>query len=390
MIIERLKEDINSGKTVVGIGPMSKNIVNAAIEISDDYDIPVVLIASRRQIDSSNIQRGYVNNWSTDEFSNYVRKMQRKNNIILARDHGGPWQNNIETYKRLSIKDAMKSAKESYMSDMDSGFNIIHIDPSIDIFNQLSFNEVFERLSELYLFCSDYASKNKMTIEFEVGTEEQMINSSSFEEFQNMLNKIDYFCNKNKVKKPMFVVSQIGTKVMEMRNIGLLNQFNNAKLKSEIGEICSFARNNGVFVKVHNCDYLRKNIINEFPLLGINAVNIAPEFGVYESKKFLKLLEKYHLHSLSNEFLELSYNSRKWDKWVFIDSKISKKDKAIIAGHYVFSLNKFEKIKELAQKKIFDFEIDTYLKNELKNFILNYIINLGYKNLKEVQIASVD
>ena len=48
-----------------------------------------MLIASRRQIETKKLNHGYVNNWSTEKFSSYVQK--KNNNIILCRDHGGPY-----------------------------------------------------------------------------------------------------------------------------------------------------------------------------------------------------------------------------------------------------------------------------------------------------------
>ena len=48
--------------TLLGVGPMSKNCIDASIELSSDYDIPLFLIASRRQIDSEEFGGGYVNN----------------------------------------------------------------------------------------------------------------------------------------------------------------------------------------------------------------------------------------------------------------------------------------------------------------------------------------
>lgn len=59
--------------TLLGVGPMSVNCVDASIELSNDFDIPLMLIASRRQIDSEEFNGGYVNNWTTHEFANYVR-----------------------------------------------------------------------------------------------------------------------------------------------------------------------------------------------------------------------------------------------------------------------------------------------------------------------------
>ena len=48
---------------------MSLNCVDASIELADQYNVPIILIASRRQIDSESFGGGYVNNWSTEKFS---------------------------------------------------------------------------------------------------------------------------------------------------------------------------------------------------------------------------------------------------------------------------------------------------------------------------------
>ena len=366
----KLNQYINQGNTLLGIGVISKNCVDASIDIANEYDIPIMLIASRRQIDDKNIKRGYVNNWSTEEFSDYVRNRQKKDNIILARDHGGPWQNNIEIEKKLSIKDAMAFAKESYTKDIDAGFDILHIDPSIDIHNIISFDDVFDRLMSLYEFCFDYAIKKGKNIEFEIGTEEQTTDISSLQDFSYMIDKVCSFCNNYKI--PLFSVLQIGTKVIETQNIGVLNSPDCTKYFNNIKELTQYAKNMGINIKIHNTDYLNPEILRMFPSLNIAAANVAPEFGVYETKAFINLLENHKQYDICREFLELAYNSRKWGKWVINDYLINR-EKAILAGHYVFSSEKFLKLKENAQKQIKDYNIDVYLKNAVKDNILNYI-----------------
>ncbi len=69
---------INDKKTLLCVGPMSKNIVDASIELSDKKNIPIVLIASRRQVDTKDFGGGYVNGWDTGAFSKYVKKKQKK------------------------------------------------------------------------------------------------------------------------------------------------------------------------------------------------------------------------------------------------------------------------------------------------------------------------
>ena len=70
--------------TLLGVGPMSKNCVDSAIAISNAKNIPLFLIASRRQIDSKEFAGGYVNNWDTFDYANYVLEKDKKGNIILS------------------------------------------------------------------------------------------------------------------------------------------------------------------------------------------------------------------------------------------------------------------------------------------------------------------
>ena len=78
-------------------------------------------------------------------------------------------------------------------------------------------------------------------------------------------------------------------------------------------EICE---KNEIWMKTHNTDYISDEALQSHPKLGIHAVNIAPEFGVIETKSIIEILEKNNLLKLRDRFLELSYKSKKWDKWM--------------------------------------------------------------------------
>ena len=64
--------------TLLSVGPMSVNCVDSALELANKYNAPIILIASRRQIDSEQFNGGYVNNWTTSEFTKYVRSKDKK------------------------------------------------------------------------------------------------------------------------------------------------------------------------------------------------------------------------------------------------------------------------------------------------------------------------
>lgn len=379
---DKLKNFINKKRcTLLGVGPMSINCVDASIEIATEYDIPLFLIASRRQIDSSEFGGGYVNNWTTKEFAEYVINKDKKGNIIISRDHGGPWQNNKEINQNLSLKKAMDSAKASFLEDIKSGFEVLHIDPSIDIHSETTVDDVLERIYELYDFCYHQSKKLDKDILFEIGTEEQSGGTNSQEELDYILSSMQVYCKKNNLPFPTFVVIQTGTKVKEMKNVGSFDSPIRVaeQLPSEIQvpkmiEICN---KYGILMKEHNADYLSEESLYWHPRLGIHASNVAPEFGVTETKEFLKLLEENSLNLIAEEFLELAFCSKKWEKWLLKPTFTSDREKAIIAGHYIFSTEEFLELKEKANKELSkkNIEIDEVVKGAIKNAINRYLKN---------------
>ena len=374
---------INKKKsTLLGIGPMSLNCVDATIEISNKNNFPIFLIASRRQIESSRFGGGYVNNWSTQNFSKYVYKNDKKKNIILARDHGGPWQGNSQIEQKLNEKQTIKNALKSFYDDIDSNFKFIHIDTSFRIDGKsVSKKKSFELFKYFFEKCLSYANKKKKKIYFEIGTEEQSGSTQTFEEIEENLSKIVLFCKKKKFNQPIFTVIQCGTKVMEMRNVGSFEQ--PIRIKEEIPveiqlikaiEIC---KKYNFYLKEHNTDYLTNKSLSWHPKIGIHAANVAPEFGVAETKAFLNFLKINNQKKLVDEFLKISLESKKWKKWVIDEKQCSEYDKSIIAGHYLFSSEEVKNLKKkfLIDTKIKEHEMNLFLKSEIKKSIYRYIKN---------------
>ena len=376
MIQQRLKNyRKNRNCTLLGVGPMSKNCIDATIELANEYCTPLMLIASRRQIDSEQFGGGYVENWTTEQFADYVIYKDTQKNIILARDHGGPWQNELEISNKLNLNDAMQSAKESYRADIDAGFQMLHIDPSVDIHANPNIDQVLERVYELYEFCWTYSQQKKQDVIFEIGTEEQNGSNNTQEELEYTLECMRKFCKSNKLPYPSFIVIQAGTRVMEMRNIGSFDSpirvANELPPEIQIPKMISICNHYRIFMKEHNADYLSTDSLKWQPRLGIHAANIAPEFGVAESKAFIDLMENSNQNILLEEFLRISYDSKKWEKWMINATSASDKDRAIISGHYIFSTAECLELKNQARFHIKD--LDTQLKNKVKESIFRYM-----------------
>lgn len=382
MIHQRLQSFIEKRRcTLLGVGPMSVNCVDATIELANEHEVPILMIASRRQIDSAEFGGGYVNNWTTEDFARYVTDKDKKGKILLARDHGGPWQSIKEKEEKLGLRRAMDSAKSSYRADIAAGFQVLHIDPSVDIHGSPDVDEVLDRVFDLYEFCWSQAQQAGQEIIFEVGTEEQSGSTNSQEELDYTLNAIKKFCTQNKIPQPTFVVIQCGTRVMEMRNVGSFDSpirvANEIPAEIQLPKMIEICNRHGIFMKEHNTDYLSDEGLQWHPRLGIHAANVAPEFGVAETNALVNVLEANGLAKLAERFLKIAYDSNKWDKWMLDSTTATDRDRSLIAGHYVFSKPevselKIEAGKELERKGI---HLEEYLKQQVKHSILRYLRN---------------
>jgi len=234
------------------IGPMSKNIVDSAIELSNEENISLGFIPSRRQVEWDG---GYVNNWDTSSFINYVRS--KTTNIILERDHGGPDQGKESD-----------DGTASYREDSMRTLNIIHIDPWK---KYSSFDNGLLSTVESIRYCNGYNKKTR----FEIGTEEAIRHFSP--------NELDLLIKGVKdhlgelFNQVIYAVVQSGTGIVGTTNIG---QYSRDRL-IEMTDIC---KKHGLLSKEHNGDYLTTESIKDRFSCGLDAINIAPEFGVIETK----------------------------------------------------------------------------------------------------------
>lgn len=367
--------------TLLGVGPMSVNCVDATIELANEHEVPILLIASRRQIDSEEFGGGYVNNWTTDAFARYVIDRDVKGKILLARDHGGPWQNLKEKEAKFGLRRAMASAKASYRADIAAGFQVLHIDPSVDIHGKPSVDETLDRIFELYEYCWCQAQQMRQEVIFEIGTEEQSGSTNSQEELDYTLGAVKNFCAKNRLPQPSFVVIQCGTRVMETRNVGSFDSpvrvADEIPAEIQLPKMIEICNRHDIFMKEHNTDYLSDEALQWHPRLGIHAANVAPEFGVAETTALLNILENNSLHRLAERFLEVAYESRKWDKWMLPASKATDRERSIIAGHYVFSRAECVEVKAEAAVELNGkgMDLEQYLKQKVKQSISRYLRN---------------
>jgi hypothetical protein len=374
-----------TGATLLGVGPMSLTCVDAAIALANEQRVFLMLIASRRQVDSGDFGGGYVNNWTTEQFAAHVRERDTGGFIVLARDHGGPWQNELETRQGMDLNAAMAAAKRSFQSDIEAGFDLIHIDPShgSNGFALPTTKEFTERTKQLLGFCKEVAASSRHEVAIEIGTDEGNVGLASVDEINQMAGEVVDFCRHERFEVPEFLVIQTGTKVMEMQNVGPLDaqvqRAGDIDGCSALPTLMAIADRHGFITKEHNADYLSAPTLQWHVRRQIGAANIAPELGVTESRTFVDLARAVGAPHLEERFLEIAFTSRKWEKWMLTETAATDRERALIAGHYVFATPAFREIKEEVTARCDRSGIDlpATLQTAVKDAMMRFVVPFG-------------
>lgn len=358
---------------------MSQHCIDATIEIANSLKKPIALIPSRRQIEAQELGGGYVNNWSTQDFVNYVRKRDSGNWIVLSRDHSGPWQGNNED--QLTYEEAMRSSLTSLRDDVRNGIDLIHIDPSQGLSRGKSELEVEADIIDLVEFS---IAQEGNDVEFEIGADEQNFLPESVAASESKLQRILGKLNQKKLPKPLFYVLQTGTKVKETQNIGSFDAefpvVGMLPASVQVPEMIRMCERNALFLKEHNADYLSDRALDWHPRFGIHAANVAPQFGVVETSSLIRLANENNAGWFIEKFFNLVLEGRKWSKWLLENSMASDYQKLLIAGHYHFSNQEFLELRaklnsDLLSKGVY---LEDLVKNEVKVNILRYAKKFGY------------
>ena len=379
--LSKIQELISRKITLLGAGPMSKFSIDAIIHLSNFYKLPIAIIPSRRQIECRELGGGYVENWSTEEFAQYVRFNDKGGNVLLSRDHCGPWQ--LEQLGKggvpNTLEEEMDLVKKSIEADINSGFDLIHLDPSLGFKHGLNKNEIREIVYELINFCETIKTSE---ILYEIGTEEQVYSSS--EDVESELKVILSDLERMGLPKPIFYVHQTGTKVVERRNVGNFDNPLDSKgylpASFNLPRVTKLCEVNGVWLKEHNADYLSDEALRWHPRFGIHAANVAPEFGYIETQTIVDLAIMTSSHDLIEIMVEKVISSGRWRKWMLENSDADELEKVLIAGHYQFSENWHTDWRsELrARLKKIDIDLDDYIYQKVKNSINRYLMGFGY------------
>ncbi len=379
--------------THIGIGPMSRNLIRATLELAKEKDFPVLFIASRNQVDSDRFGGGYVCSFDQKRFVKTAEEIADEigfNGLCyFCRDHGGPWQRDKERSDKIPTEEAMEIAKQSYLDDICSGFDLLHIDPTKDPFcdGVVPLSVVLDRTMELIDFVETERKKRGIgEIAYEVGTEETMGGLISAEPFEGFIRSLKERLSAKGYPMPVFVVGQTGTLTRMTSNVGHYD----TKTATTLSNICE---KYGTGLKEHNGDYLENRILLEHPVIGLAAMNVAPEFGLVETEACFdlvqteqKFFDEKDRSRLYDAIARCAVRGQRWRKWMVGEKRNysveqilqSGEDVALIAkmcGHYTFEDPevKAEFAKMTSNIRKLGLDPDFYIIKKIKDSIDRYI-----------------
>ena len=330
-------------KFKIGVGPMSSEIINLILEYAHITETPIMIIASRNQVDHD---LGYVSNTR-----NLVAKIKSSiyydsSKILICRDHCGPYFRDDE--KSRNITQATANCLATIENDIENGFDILHID--VGKVNKDPYKIADSLISR--------ALHLNPEIILEFGSEDNTM--ENLDDLTHLNNNINYVKQFKNVK---FLVNKTGslTKHTQVGNF-ILNR--NRSIADKIHA-------EGLLFKEHNADYLNKEQLLLRKLCGIDAINIAPELACAQTKCLLQFAPYFPASFF--EFKNFVLKSELWKKWTDYDNK---ELQFVVSAHYFYNhklgidirmtLNKIAEFKSLLRKEVFSI-LDKYSHYLLKD-----------------------
>ncbi len=334
---------MNSLTAKLAIGPMSIEVVEAVYDLSERLNIQLMLIASKNQIDHSS---GYVNNWTTATFADHLSRLKQrytKADVVICRDHCGPGFNGI---------DDMQDTYQTIDADLAAGFDLIHVDLC-----HMQGDRVARLLESKRII--EYIKTIRPSTLIEIGTDEI---GSVDDDLDQIKDEVDFFCA---FCDPEFYVVRTGSLVKETQQVGTFDRAHVLNLRALLNQ-------RGTKLKEHNADYLTAPDIR-LRFGAVDAINIAPEIGVAQTRY---VLNQSRLHGIpTDEFIDYSYDSMKWVKWIIdMNNPPSKEQCAIIAGHYNFTSEAYKSLCDNLRK--FQPNLERDIVDEIQKVLTLYIDNL--------------
>ena len=320
-----LEAETGIKRTLFAVCPNSTSVIKAAFRAAKRNNAPIKFAATLNQVDGDGGYTGL----TQQEFIKLLKieadAVNYNGPYIAAIDHGGPWLKDIQSIERWDTERAMNAVKKSFEDAIIAGYHLIHVDPTVDIFlpkgEIIDIKIVAGRTVELMVHAELFRRKNNIApISYEVGTEEVHGGLADETVFDTFIIEL-----KNGLKAagfedvwPCFIVGKVGT------------DLHTTTFDKEVAlQLTQKVKQFGSYIKGHYTDGVTNP--EDYPLCGMGAANVGPEFTISEYDALVELEEKEielskdkgiaQLSNIKNTLWRLVYDSNRWKKWLQEDEQ---------------------------------------------------------------------
>ena len=306
-------------RTLLAVSANSRAVVEAALVAAKEADCPIFFAATLNQVDPDG---GYTG-WNHARFAALVRQTARKTGfkgpVLLGVDHAGPWLRDRHTSEKWTYLRTMNAVKKSLESAIAAGFDLLHIDPTVDRDlppgHTLQLSTVIERTVQLIKHCESFRIRRGLpAIAYEVGTEEVKGGLADEDMFGNFLSGLRKRMTEEGLGRawPCFIVGKVGT--------DLDTTIFSPQVAQELYNIaCGY----GMVLKGHYTDNVENP--SDYPASKMGGANVGPEFTEVECDALFELESREKAvsskgargHSQFRASLtQAVVRSGRWQKWL--------------------------------------------------------------------------
>jgi tagatose-1,6-bisphosphate aldolase non-catalytic subunit AgaZ/GatZ len=318
--IRRLKKETGIARTIFAACPNSSAVIRASLHSAKRNNAPIKFAATLNQVDLDGGYTGLTQEQFVKTIRQEAKAIHFTGPVIIAIDHGGPWLKDLHNREKWTYENTMRAVKKSFEAAIAAGYDLIHVDPTIDITlpkgEIISIEVVAERTVELIAHTENFRRRgNYPRVAYEVGTEEVHGGLADMEVFNKFFQLLKQGLHKHDLNDvwPCFVVGKVGT------------DLHTSTFDPEVAEqLTKVASIYGSVIKGHYSD----NVTNPeaYPLSGMGAANVGPEFTEREYEGLMELCEvENDLHrkgdiARPSELKAILWNavivSQRWKKWL--------------------------------------------------------------------------
>lgn len=319
-VMEQRKAATGIPMTLFAACPNSLSVIKASFRAAKRNNSPIYFATTLNQVDNDGGYTGMTQAEFTKILAREAAAVNYTGPYVVAIDHGGPWLKDKQTLEKYTLEQAMDGVKKSYEAAILAGYDLIHVDPTVDITlpkgEIINIHVVAKRTVELIKHAEDFRKAHKIApISYEVGTEEVHGGLADEKTFDTFLSDLKSGLAAAGIPEiwPIFIVGKVGT------------DLHTTLFDAEVARnLTAKVRPYGSYIKGHYSDDVDNP--QDYPTSGMGAANVGPEFTMCEYDGLMELEAKEaalfeegkiaQKSGMSDALWKAVYQSGRWKKWL--------------------------------------------------------------------------